>query len=464
MKRYTLIMIMIIFWIYVSVFAQRGSIYTTISATVEPASLDGEMLFWDSSVTKWTCTEDTELFWDDINKRLGIGTDSPAVNLQLGDVGGGPKQIMIHADGAALTFKQDVAGDDIYQSWYTAGGVRRGFFGYAQGNNNVLFLGNETGSHISVLGIDEDDVGIEDGKFLLLLLDPDSLSGKQKGLAFGRADSMIVAGIEPYIPAGGGGHLDFYTAATDDSLSVAMRIDQDGGVFINDTANTKMVKGLTINQDGNDDEILAFKSSDVGHSLEDLTEVDTYGFLRKISADLGGLDIVGVSDGNATGLRFRGVIGSGNPTDSIPAVVLRAHKFNLTMGVADLANAETILAVQNGTTDKFTILGDGKVNHVGFTVLGSGAPSIKMKKLTDTTGATENDQTDIAHGLTRAKIIGCQVLIQGTSNNIPPAFTDTAELEYYFFISDTNVSVMLHPSNSGNLLSKAITVLITYEE
>ncbi len=134
------------------------------------------------------------------------------------------------------------------------------------------------------------------------------------------------------------------------------------------------------------------------------------------------------------------------------------------MGVADLANAETILAVQNGTTDKFTILGDGKVNHVGFTVLGSGAPSIKMKKLTGVTGASENDQTDIAHGLTRAKIIGCQVLIQGTSNNIPPAFTDTAELEYYFFISDTNVSVMLHPSNSGNLLSKAITVLITYEE
>ncbi len=364
MKRYALIMV-IIFWICVSVFAQRGGIYTTRSATVEPASLDGEMLFWDSSVTKWTCTEDTELFWDDINKRLGIGTNEPAVNLQLGDVGGGHKQIIIHADGDALILKQDVAGDDIYQAWYTAGGVRRGFFGYAQGSNDVLILSNETGSHITILGIDEDDVGIEDGKYLILLNDPDTTAGKQKGIAFGRADSRIVAGIEPHIPAGGGGHLDFYTAATDDSLSVAMRIDQDGSVLINDTANTKMAKGLTINQGDNDDEVLAFKSSDVGHSLEDLTEADTYGFVRKASDDLGGLYIVGVSDGDAIGSILQGTIGSGNPTDSIPAVVLRAHKFNLTMGVADLANAETILAVQNGTTTKVAVLGDGSFVSLG---------------------------------------------------------------------------------------------------
>ncbi len=155
-------------------------------------------------------------------------------DLQLGDVGGGPKQIMIHADGDALTLKQDVEGDDIYQTWYTAGGVRRGFFGYGQGSNNNLTLSNEVGG-ITFTGIDEDDVGIEDGKYLILLNDPDTAIGKQKGLAFGRSDNFIVAGIEPHIPAGGGGHLDFYTAALDNSLSVAMRIDQDGNVGIGTT-------------------------------------------------------------------------------------------------------------------------------------------------------------------------------------------------------------------------------------
>ncbi len=87
----------------------------------------------------------------------------------------------------------------------------------------------------------------------------------------------------------------------------------------------------------------------------------------------------------------------------------------------------------------------------------------KTKKLTGTTGANENDQTDMVHGLTRSKILGAQVFIQGASNNIPPGFIDTTELEYYFFISDTNVSVLLHATNSGSLLSKPITVYITYE-
>ncbi len=87
----------------------------------------------------------------------------------------------------------------------------------------------------------------------------------------------------------------------------------------------------------------------------------------------------------------------------------------------------------------------------------------KTKKLTGTTGATEGDTTDIPHGLTRSKILGAQVFIQGTNNNIPPGFIDTTELEYYFFISDTNVSVLLHATNSGSLRSKPITVYIIYK-
>ncbi|KKK58027.1 hypothetical protein LCGC14_3048560, partial [marine sediment metagenome] len=180
---------------------------------------------------------DSSVFFVNSNTdRVGIGTTSPAVNLQLGNVGGGPKQIIIHADGDALTLKQDVAGDDTFQSWYTAGGVRRGYFGYGQGLSDNLTLSNEVGG-ITFTGIDEDDVGIEDGKYLILLNDPDTATNKQKGLAFGRADNDIIAGIEPHIPAGGGGHLDFYTAATGGSLSRAMRIDQDGNISIGGTSS-----------------------------------------------------------------------------------------------------------------------------------------------------------------------------------------------------------------------------------
>ena len=37
----------------------------------------GQMSFWDNTLNKWVHTETSELFWDDTNKRVGIGTDSP---------------------------------------------------------------------------------------------------------------------------------------------------------------------------------------------------------------------------------------------------------------------------------------------------------------------------------------------------------------------------------------------------
>ena len=42
----------------------------------------GQMAFWDGS--NWTYTETSEMYWDDTNKMLGIGTNSPATLLDLG--------------------------------------------------------------------------------------------------------------------------------------------------------------------------------------------------------------------------------------------------------------------------------------------------------------------------------------------------------------------------------------------
>ena len=102
----------------------------------------------------------------------------------------------------------------------------------------------------------------------------------------------------------------------------------------------------------------------------------------------------------------------------------------------------------------------------GFTKLGSGAPTIKMKKVTGTTGATEGDSTNIAHGFGDiSKILGFRVLVTTSSGNrVPPVFTSVAEHEYDSFINSTNVLVTLTATNSGSLLNRAITVLITYEE
>jgi len=43
----------------------------------------GQIAFWDATSGKWTYTETSELFWDDTNKRLGIGTTSPNRELEV---------------------------------------------------------------------------------------------------------------------------------------------------------------------------------------------------------------------------------------------------------------------------------------------------------------------------------------------------------------------------------------------
>ncbi len=91
---------------------------------------------------------------------------------------------------------------------------------------------SEPGALLHLVGTDQNKVGIEDGKYLLLLTDPDGGTDRQKGIAFGRGDNAIIAGIQPNIPKGGGGRLDFYTSAQDDVPVRAMRIDQIGNIGI----------------------------------------------------------------------------------------------------------------------------------------------------------------------------------------------------------------------------------------
>jgi hypothetical protein len=162
----------------------------------------------------------------------------------------------------------------------------------------------------------------------------------------------------------GDGHMIFQTAVDGIDGDVidwkeALRIDNAGNVFINETSNTKMTQGLTINQGVNDNEILALKSSDVSHSMTTLTEADTYFCLRKLDAASGGANIRGLSDADHPGLVFQGVMGTDNPTDTTPAIKFQGMKYNGATGAGALADDETVLAVQNGGNGVLTVKGNG---------------------------------------------------------------------------------------------------------
>lgn len=52
-------------------------------AQIEDGTAQGQIAFWDNTAGEWTYTETTEIFWDDTNKRLGIGNASPATALDI---------------------------------------------------------------------------------------------------------------------------------------------------------------------------------------------------------------------------------------------------------------------------------------------------------------------------------------------------------------------------------------------
>ncbi len=139
-----------------------------------------------------------------------------------------------------------------------------------------------------------------------------------------------------------------------------------------DTANTKNTYGFTVNQLAADDEIISLKSSDVSHPYTALTEADTYGYLKKLNGDSGGLSIGGITDsGTIIPLQLAGFMGSTNPTDTVPAINLVGIKSDGGTGYADIGAAETVFRLQNNATTLFSVLGAGNFIFGTSTVTGT---------------------------------------------------------------------------------------------
>jgi hypothetical protein len=113
-----------------------------------------------------------------------------------------------------------------------------------------------------------------------------------------------------------------------------------------------------------------------------------------------------------------------------------------------------------GTTNPTTKL---EVN--GFTKLGSNAPAIKNLKLTGTTATMQGSQVGIAHGLSSSKILSVSVMVEWSAGQwVPASYGASVGYEFDYFVSTTAIQVINKNANSANILSKAVRILITYEE
>jgi hypothetical protein len=123
-------------------------------------------------------------------------------------------------------------------------------------------------------------------------------------------------------------------------------------------------------------------------------------------------------------------------------------------------NYYTDTKVQIGRTG--TNPGDGNLDINGFTNLGNGAPSIKMKKLTGTMGATSSFSTP--HGLSVDKILDVSIFIErllGTFTDAPNQIGGSTSIQYSYTLNATDIVFF---GVGTSLVSRPYRILITYEQ
>ena len=135
------------------------------------------------------------------------------------------------------------------------------------------------------------------------------------------------------------------------------------------TINAFSHAGLTINQAGYDNEILAFKSSDIAHGITDVLETDTYGQINKQNSTEGGVCLQGGTE-TYVGVSLAGFVTSedtARSTSALGGIQIRTHVKSGT-GNADPGSNKNVLSI-NGVSGhtKFLVDTDGDVHYDGST-------------------------------------------------------------------------------------------------
>lgn len=92
------------------------------SYKVNDGTAQGQFIFWDATAGKWTYTETGELFWDDTNKRVGVGTSNPSaiLNIKAGTASAGTAPIKL-TSGTLLTTPEAGALEYLTNVFYIRG-------------------------------------------------------------------------------------------------------------------------------------------------------------------------------------------------------------------------------------------------------------------------------------------------------------------------------------------------------
>jgi hypothetical protein len=156
------------------------------------------------------------------------------------------------------------------------------------------------------------------------------------------------------------------------------------GAFVGDVTNAQQGIGMTLNQGANDDMALALKSSDIAHGMTGggpppagtAVETDTYFFIQKSSATLGGASVSAFAEDGALNGRVLNLVGYGGTattaksTSGHGVVSVHAGEHNGSAGRAAFASNSNLFSVSSNDADgnqyvQFIVDLEGDIHYNG---------------------------------------------------------------------------------------------------
>ncbi len=128
--------------------------------------------------------------------------------------------------------------------------------------------------------------------------------------ATGATNALFVQGSDGFVGVG--------NATPSSPLDVTGNMELSSILFINETVNTKMTIGLTINIAANANEAFAIKGSEIAHGVTTMAETDTMFNIVPESSTAGGVRIQSFTEG-AIGYRMRSIVTTETNTRSTSA-------------------------------------------------------------------------------------------------------------------------------------------------
>jgi hypothetical protein len=336
--------------------------------------------------------------------------DGGVINFNSGDVSVTHSSNLLTVTGGGLTVGVDDTGHDVT------------FFGASAGAKLIY---DESEDTLEVRGPSA-DATTSTGKLKLTT----ALTNINDGDVLGRIDfaAPLEAGGTDAILAGASlwaeadatfsasvnqTSLVFATGASE-AATERMRIDSGGKVFINASSNGDMTTGLTIDQGTADDEVIAFKSSEVDHDIDDYAEDNTFGSIRKSIAGNGGMSLQGFTEATSRAVQIQ-AISTGEDTtqashgegtvDIMCGIKSGSGAGGLTESGDDIGN---LLAIRNWGQARFIFRSDGTgYSDVAWTTYDTYDDLAVISEMESMLLENEDEaQTDRRHYMEQTGIIG----------------------------------------------------------